>query len=176
MPFKRRFKDKYAGSSPENASFVRTLFDLLFLFWTMVDCSGFSMFDVFRATPTPPLKAVFGVSFWCWFPALFSAFRSRRRQKATRRRQKATRRRHTNPRLPSRLALINGERKFVTERIGNLSPLRTSVTPYYLRSHAKTGANTRVHTRAHVCQETCTGKASFHRPYHDFFVPTNMKP
>ena len=28
MPFKRRFKDKYAGSSPENASVVRTLFDL----------------------------------------------------------------------------------------------------------------------------------------------------
>ena len=30
MPFKRRFKDKYAGSSPENASVVRTLFDLFF--------------------------------------------------------------------------------------------------------------------------------------------------
>ena len=29
MPFKRQFKDKYAGSSPENASVVRTLFDLL---------------------------------------------------------------------------------------------------------------------------------------------------
>ena len=29
MPFKRLFKDKYAGSSPENASVVRTLFDLL---------------------------------------------------------------------------------------------------------------------------------------------------
>ena len=28
MPFKRRFKDKYAVSSPENASVVRTLFDL----------------------------------------------------------------------------------------------------------------------------------------------------
>ena len=28
MAFKRRFKDKYAGSSPENASVVRTLFDL----------------------------------------------------------------------------------------------------------------------------------------------------
>ena len=28
MPFKRRFRDKYAGSSPENASVVRTLFDL----------------------------------------------------------------------------------------------------------------------------------------------------
>ena len=28
MPFKRLFKDKYAGSSPENASVVRTLFDL----------------------------------------------------------------------------------------------------------------------------------------------------
>ena len=28
MPLKRRFKDKYAGSSPENASVVRTLFDL----------------------------------------------------------------------------------------------------------------------------------------------------
>ena len=31
MPFKRRFKDKYAGSSPENASVVRTLFDLLYV-------------------------------------------------------------------------------------------------------------------------------------------------
>ena len=30
MPFKRRFKDKYAGSSPENASVVLTLFDLFF--------------------------------------------------------------------------------------------------------------------------------------------------
>ena len=29
MPFKRRFKDKYAGSLPEKASVVRTLFDLL---------------------------------------------------------------------------------------------------------------------------------------------------
>ena len=29
MPFKRLFKDKYAGSSPENASVVRTLFELL---------------------------------------------------------------------------------------------------------------------------------------------------
>ena len=28
MPFRRRFKDKYAGSTPENASVVRTLFDL----------------------------------------------------------------------------------------------------------------------------------------------------
>ena len=28
MPFKRRLKDKYAGSSPKNASVVRTLFDL----------------------------------------------------------------------------------------------------------------------------------------------------
>ena len=28
MPSGRRFKDKYAGSSPENASVVRTLFDL----------------------------------------------------------------------------------------------------------------------------------------------------
>ena len=28
MPFKRRFTNKYAGSSPENASVVRTLFDL----------------------------------------------------------------------------------------------------------------------------------------------------
>ena len=28
MPFGRRFKDKYAGSSPENASVVRTLYDL----------------------------------------------------------------------------------------------------------------------------------------------------
>ena len=28
MPLKIRFKDKYAGSSPENASVVRTLFDL----------------------------------------------------------------------------------------------------------------------------------------------------
>ena len=31
MPFKRRFIDKYAGSSPENASVVRTLFDLFSL-------------------------------------------------------------------------------------------------------------------------------------------------
>ena len=30
MPFKSRFKDKYAGSSPENASVVRTLFDLFY--------------------------------------------------------------------------------------------------------------------------------------------------
>ena len=30
MPFKRRFKDKYADSSPENASVVRTLFDLFY--------------------------------------------------------------------------------------------------------------------------------------------------
>ena len=30
MAFKRQFKDKYAGSSPENASAVRTLFDLFF--------------------------------------------------------------------------------------------------------------------------------------------------
>ena len=29
MPFKRLFKDKYAGSLPENASVVRILFDLL---------------------------------------------------------------------------------------------------------------------------------------------------
>ena len=33
MPFKRRFKDKYAGRSPENASVVRTLFDLFFAFF-----------------------------------------------------------------------------------------------------------------------------------------------
>ena len=32
MPFKRRFKDKYAGSSTKNASVVRTLFDLFLLF------------------------------------------------------------------------------------------------------------------------------------------------
>ena len=32
MPFKRRFKDTYASSSPENASVVRTLFDLLYFF------------------------------------------------------------------------------------------------------------------------------------------------
>ena len=31
MPFKRRLKDKYAGSSPENASVVRTLFDLFLI-------------------------------------------------------------------------------------------------------------------------------------------------
>ena len=31
MPFKRRFKDKYAGSLPENASVVRTLFDLFLI-------------------------------------------------------------------------------------------------------------------------------------------------
>ena len=31
MPFKRLFRDKYAGSTPENASVVRTLFDLFFL-------------------------------------------------------------------------------------------------------------------------------------------------
>ena len=31
MPFKGQFKDKYVGSLPENASVVRTLFDL-FLF------------------------------------------------------------------------------------------------------------------------------------------------
>ena len=30
MPFKRLFKVKYAGSSPENASVVRTLFNLFF--------------------------------------------------------------------------------------------------------------------------------------------------
>ena len=30
MLIQRRFKDKYAGSSPENASVVRTLFDLFF--------------------------------------------------------------------------------------------------------------------------------------------------
>ena len=30
MPFKRLFKDNYAGSSPENASVVRTLFDLFY--------------------------------------------------------------------------------------------------------------------------------------------------
>ena len=28
MPFKRQFKDKYAGSLPENASVVRTLLHL----------------------------------------------------------------------------------------------------------------------------------------------------
>ena len=31
MPFERRFRGKYAGRSPENASVVRTLFDLLLL-------------------------------------------------------------------------------------------------------------------------------------------------
>ena len=35
MPFKRLFKDKYAGSLPENASVVRTLFDLFFFVMTM---------------------------------------------------------------------------------------------------------------------------------------------
>ena len=30
MPFKRRFTDKYTGSLPENASVVRTLFDLFY--------------------------------------------------------------------------------------------------------------------------------------------------
>ena len=30
MPFKSLVKDKYAGSPPENASVVRTLFDLFF--------------------------------------------------------------------------------------------------------------------------------------------------
>ena len=39
MPFKRRFKDKYAGSSPENASVVRTLFDLLLIFSIEKDSS-----------------------------------------------------------------------------------------------------------------------------------------
>ena len=32
MPFKRLFEDKYVGSSPENASVVRTLFDLFTFF------------------------------------------------------------------------------------------------------------------------------------------------
>ena len=36
MLFKRLFKDKYAGSSPENASVVRTLFDLFFLIVALV--------------------------------------------------------------------------------------------------------------------------------------------
>ena len=38
MPFKRQFKDKYAGSSPENASVVRTLFDLFLSFSADVSC------------------------------------------------------------------------------------------------------------------------------------------
>ena len=37
MPFKRRFKDKYAGSSPENASVVRTLFNLFYVQTNLVD-------------------------------------------------------------------------------------------------------------------------------------------
>ena len=37
MSFKRLFKDKYAGSSPENASVVRTLFDLFLLYRTTID-------------------------------------------------------------------------------------------------------------------------------------------
>ena len=46
MPFKSLFKDKYAGSSPENASVVRTLFDLFRLhlasFSSFVKCQFFS--------------------------------------------------------------------------------------------------------------------------------------
>ena len=37
MSFKRLFQDKYAGSSPENASVVRTLFDLFFPFSSLWD-------------------------------------------------------------------------------------------------------------------------------------------
>ena len=43
MPFKRRFKDKYAGSSPENASVVRTLFDLFSLKCVVVDTAFINM-------------------------------------------------------------------------------------------------------------------------------------
>ena len=44
MPFKRRFKDKYADSSPENASVVRTLFDL-FSCYFLFTAEGFFLFD-----------------------------------------------------------------------------------------------------------------------------------
>ena len=53
MPFKRRFKDKYAGSSPENASVVRTLFDLFFLFTTRP-----SLTDLFQRLPKDRGKLV----------------------------------------------------------------------------------------------------------------------
>ena len=46
MPFKRRFKDKYAGSSPENASVVQTLFDFFSVSWSE-DVSQFCDYNEF---------------------------------------------------------------------------------------------------------------------------------
>ena len=48
MPFKRQFKDKYAGSSPENASVVRTQFDLFLCFF---------LFSTIVPTPLHPFRA-----------------------------------------------------------------------------------------------------------------------
>ena len=66
MPFIRRFKDKYAGSSPENASVVRTLFDLLDAFSHLYK----KMCPSVRPSPVI-FRRVLGAS-CAVYPALFS--------------------------------------------------------------------------------------------------------
>ena len=58
MPFKRRFKDKYAGSSPENASIVRTLFDLFLNFKVFNSFEGLSSFVGNVALPALLFKSM----------------------------------------------------------------------------------------------------------------------
>ena len=64
----RRFKDKYAGSSPENASVVRILFDLFshlftgFLFFLHIHCISYSSvtsFFIFLSFLTLPFPSFF---------------------------------------------------------------------------------------------------------------------
>ena len=103
MPFKRRLKDKYAGSSPENVSVVRTLFDLFHFilasffvdlsvrpFLTSMSLEGKGFVDVFQRFffsrhqtlsmyPHPTLHWVLTklhLSFWSiWAGRSLAAFR-----------------------------------------------------------------------------------------------------
>ena len=76
MPFKRRFKDKYAGSSPENASVVRTLFDLLYasLIRGGIQCILNSNPGASFCPPAPGLVSSYPSSRWSSLQILFRAF------------------------------------------------------------------------------------------------------
>ena len=68
MPFKRRFKDKYAGSSPENASVVRTLFDLLLCYiedTTTTSRVTLSHHELFHFSPEALPKRLFDTAVVC---------------------------------------------------------------------------------------------------------------
>ena len=71
MPFKRRFKDKYAGSSPENASVVRTLFDLLFF---VLSCPLFTRSKLTSRYHVLSLSSASSSSSFLFFFLIFFSF------------------------------------------------------------------------------------------------------